>query len=71
MTRSEYAAQKFIENLRKIRKEKKISQQHMGNVLKVHQSAVSRIEKGEQGLELWQVIRVCEYFDTRLEDLCS
>jgi len=71
MTRSELAAKKFIQNLRALRKAQKISQAKMGEILKVHQSAVSRIESGEQGLALWQVIRVCEYFDLTLEEMAS
>lgn len=50
-------------NLLRLRKAFKISQQSMGKLLRVHQSAVSRIEKGEQTLSPAQFWVIETIFD--------
>lgn len=71
MIHPEVAAERFVKTLRALRKEQKISQDKMGKILRVHQSAVSRIERGEQGLELWQVVRVCQLFGRSFEEMAG
>lgn len=56
-------------NLKTIRKDYKVSQATMGSLLKVHQSAISRMEKGEQTISPIQIWVVETVFGVSYDEL--
>lgn len=71
MNKPEVIVKRMVSNLKARRKDAKVSQQKMGKILGVHQSAVSRIEKGEQQLSVVQVVRLCQLYGVTFEEFCS
>lgn len=55
-------------NLRKLRVARKHSQQFLGEVLGVHQSAISRIEKAEQEISNRQLVIVSNVYGVKIDD---
>ncbi len=57
--------QKLGRALKVLRKEAKISQEEIGEVMELHQAAVSRVECGKQGIYLEQLLMLvnCTYYD--------
>ncbi len=56
-------------NIRFLRRRAKVTQEDFASMLGVHQSALSRIESGEQGLTPAQLIIAADYFGMTLDDL--
>lgn len=57
------------QNLRKIRKEKKISQIEMCEILGIARTTISNIENGKQFLSCWQLLLLRDKFDIQLDKL--
>lgn len=49
-----------MNNLKKIRKEKQLTQQQLADLLNVSQKQVSRLEREENPLNANQIIKLCE-----------
>jgi transcriptional regulator with XRE-family HTH domain len=62
-------AQDLTRTLLLVRKVAKVSQIELGEILELHQSAISRIETGDQLLTPRQLIRIANYFDLNFDDL--
>lgn len=55
--------------LRKIRKEKNITQKEIADLLEITQQQVSRIEKGLSDLNSKQIIKLCKYLNVSADEL--
>ncbi len=59
----------LAENLKYLRKEKKLSQNALANVLKVSDGAVAMWETQKREPDLETLIAIADYFEVNLEDL--
>lgn len=57
------------QKIQQLRKKRGVSQRRLGIFLGLHQAAVSRIEKGQQGLTAEECLLICRYFECSLEEL--
>ena len=57
--------------LKEMRTVANLTQTDLAKVLAVHQAALSRIENGSQSLQAWQIQRVADYFQVRVDSLFS
>lgn len=57
------------ENIRRIRIEKKISQENMANQLSISQAYYSKIERGLKSITLKRLIRIGEILDIEPQEL--
>lgn len=51
------------------RDKKGVSQRELGGVLGLDQSAISKIERGNRNLDLYEFILLCDYLEIELKDL--
>lgn len=56
-------------NLRKIRKKKRLSQQKLGEVLGVSRQTINSIENGKYNPSLELALLMIEYFEVEIHDL--
>lgn len=59
----------IYENIRRIRIEKKISQEYMANQLSISQAYYSKIERGLKSITLKRFIRISEILDIEPQEL--
>ena len=62
---------KFSENLKTLRKNKKLSQARLGELLSVDQRTISAWEKGICEPSFEMLARICELFDETFDDILS
>nr|MBP3259251.1 helix-turn-helix transcriptional regulator [Bacilli bacterium] len=62
---------KFGENLRNLRKSKKISQEQLAEKVKVSRQSVSKWETGEAYPEMNNILELCKIFKCRINDLVN
>ena len=62
---------KFPENLKTLRKNKKLSQARLGELLSVDQRTISAWEKGICEPSFEMLARICELFDETFDDIIS
>ena len=60
---------KFGENLKEIRKNKKMSQEDLANKVNVSRQSVSKWENGEAYPEMNNILELCKIFNCKLNDL--
>ena len=60
---------KFGDNLRKIRKSKKMSQEQLAEKMNVTRQSVSKWENGESYPEMNNILELCKIFNCKLNDL--
>ena len=60
---------KFGENLRQIRKSKKMSQEQLAEKVNVTRQSVSKWENGESYPEMNNILELCKIFNCKLNDL--
>ena len=60
---------KFGDNLRQIRKDKKMSQEQLAEKVNVTRQSVSKWENGESYPEMNNILELCEIFNCKLNDL--
>lgn len=60
---------KFGENLRNIRKAKKMSQENLAEKVGVSRQSVSKWECGEAYPEMAHILKLCEIFHCKINDL--
>ena len=60
---------KFGDNLKKIRKEKKLSQEQLAEKVKVSRQSVSKWENGEAYPEMNNILELCKIFNCNINDL--
>lgn len=59
------------ENLRKVRKKQKVSQQSLAKFLGLHQTIICRIEKGERSLLASEAIQISDFLHVQIGQLIS
>jgi len=59
------------ETVRHIRKAAGVSQTDLGNLIAIHQTAVSRVESGDQNLIPSQLLKIAHYFGVYADDILS
>ena len=60
---------KFGDNLRNLRKSKKISQERLAEKVGVSRQSVSKWERGEAYPEMNNILSLCEIFHCKINDL--
>lgn len=58
-----------MENLKKIRKEHKINQQELAEKINVHQTLISKIEKGQSDITGSLLIKICKTLNCSSDEL--
>lgn len=61
----------LIAALVKIRKEKKITQVQLASALRVQQSFISKVERGERRLDMVEMLHICELLNVPVIQLVS
>lgn len=59
------------DTIKRMRKCGKVSQQELADLLSIHQTAVSRVESGQQNLLPWQLQQLSEYFGVRVDAMLA
>ncbi len=59
----------MIKNLKKLRTEKKISQQHLASILGISQQSINKYENHNVEPDISILIAIAEYFDTTIDYL--
>lgn len=59
----------MIKNLKKLRTEKKISQQHLASILGISQQSINKYENHNVEPDVSILIAIAEYFDTTIDYL--
>ncbi len=62
---------KFGENLKKLRKSKKLSQEDLAEKMKVSRQSVSKWETGDAYPEMNNILQLCKIFHCRINDLVN
>lgn len=57
--------------IQKLRKERNISQETMGEILDIHANNISKIETGRSTLKLDTLIKIADYFEVTLDSLVN
>lgn len=57
----------LFEQLKQKRKDKKLDQTTLGKMAGLSQSTISQVEKGDKGLSLESLVRVCESLGLELQ----
>lgn len=57
------------ETIRRLRKSAKVSQEELGKLLSLHQTAICRVESGSQNLDPSRLNKIAEYFGVRVDSL--
>lgn len=63
--------EQLIENIKKLRKEKGLTQQDIADVVNMHRSNYSKVEKGERELSVNALVKLAELFGVTLDELVS
>lgn len=58
-----------ISALKRARKSKRVTQVELAEALRVKQSVISKIERGERRLDIVEIFRICEALDISLSTL--
>lgn len=59
----------YYDNLKRIRKQNKVTQTEIAKLLELSQGSYWRIEQGEQPLTAPMIIKLCEYFNVSADYL--
>ena len=59
----------LIENIKQLRKKKKLTQQQIADVLQMHRSNYSKVENGERELSISSVVALADFFNLSLDEL--
>ena len=62
---------KFGDNLRKLRKSKKLSQEDLAEKVNVSRQSVSKWENGESYPEMNNILELCKIFHCKINDLVN
>lgn len=62
---------KFINNLKKIRKNNNLSQEQLAEILGISRQAISKWESGSAYPEMEKIIQLCEKFNVNIDDLLN
>lgn len=63
--------QNFIHNLIRIRKERGLTQTDVAELIGTKQSAISRLERGEEDITLSRAETICSALDVELSEMVS
>lgn len=58
---------KLCENLKKERKERKLSQAEIAKILNTSQQNYARYESGEHYINIYDLIKLCDYYKCSLD----
>ena len=59
----------LVRNLKRLRKENKLTQQSIAAVLEMHRSNYSKVENGERELSIESIIKLADFFDMSVDEL--
>ena len=59
----------LVKNLKKLRKEKKLTQQQIATTLNMHRSNYSKVENGERELSIEAIITLADFFQMSVDEL--
>lgn len=59
----------LIENIKQLRKKRNLTQQQIADILQMHRSNYSKVEKGERELSISSVIALADFFNLSLDEL--
>ena len=60
---------RIVENIKKLRKEQGLTQQDLAEVINMHRSNYSKIEKGGRELSVSALIQLADFFNISLDEL--
>lgn len=61
----------LVKMLVRIRKEKRITQVQLAAAMRVPQSFISKVERGERRLDIAELLHICELLDVPVSSLVS
>ena len=59
----------LVENIKQLRKARNLTQQHIADVLQMHRSNYSKVEKGDRELSISSVVTLADFFGMSLDEL--
>ena len=59
----------LAENLKRLRKERRMTQEDVANILSMHRSNYAKIEKGEREVSVTSLVKLSQFFDRSMDDL--
>ncbi len=59
----------LVKNLKKLRKERKLTQQQIATTLNMHRSNYSKVENGERELSIEAIISLADFFGMTVDEL--
>jgi transcriptional regulator with XRE-family HTH domain len=68
-TRDTEILKSFGEHLKKLRQEKDISQEKLGNLINVPQSTIGRIERGQSNPNLCLLVAIAKILEVNIKEL--
>lgn len=54
-------------NIMLLRRQKGLSQAELGKVIDLHQTAISRVESGDQSINCWQIKALIDLFSVKIQ----
>jgi transcriptional regulator with XRE-family HTH domain len=60
---------RIVENIKKLRTERNLTQQDIAEVINMHRSNYSKIEKGGRELSISALIQLADFFNVSLDEL--
>lgn len=61
----------LVKMLVRVRKEKRITQVQLAAAMRVQQSFISKVERGERRLDIAEMLHICELLDVPVTSLIS
>lgn len=55
--------------LAELRKSRDVSQRQLGEAIELDQSAIARMETGERGISVGEMVAICEYLAVAIDEL--
>ena len=59
----------LVKNLKRLRKERKLTQQQIATILNMHRSNYSKVENGERELSIESIINLADFFEMSVDEL--
>jgi transcriptional regulator with XRE-family HTH domain len=59
------------DNIKRIREERSMTQQQIANLIGMHRSNYSKIEKGQREISVAAIIKIANHFDITVDELLS
>ena len=59
----------LVRNLKRLRKEKELTQRQVATILNMHRSNYSKVENGERELSIESIITLADFFEMTVDEL--